>query len=221
MTYNIDDIYKSLLDCINFEAMDEYGFNEDTVEDFFDTEKVFENWSLSCGATKAVFIPRADEAQYVIKIPFDRDCDGEFEYAWYSRSKMSGWDYCKAEMEMYEEAAMVGLRDFFAETALLTEVDGWPVYISERCDFGRCKEVTDKSREQAERLIKAENIYTLTLAFMENIITEYSYHEIFELVKFIDEHNINDLRDANWGFIREYDYRPVITDYSGYNEDCW
>ena len=232
MTYDIDKIYDTLLRHIDFSRMHNEPFNDANAEEFFNRDDIDLDWDYKSGATKAVFIPDDPNAQFVIKIPFNSDYEtwrdeetGEFnwfEYAWYPGSDHSGWDYCQAEMEMYEEAAMVGLRDFFAETSLLTHCDGWPVYISERCDFGMDRSRSnDKSREEAERLIKEEHIYELTFDFMQNLVAEYSRLQIYELVEFIREHHINDLRDANWGYVREYDYRPVITDYSGYNEDCW
>ena len=168
----------------------------DVWEWFDDRSELNDGYEVCNGACKGVLV--FHDADYVIK--FD-----------YYGSK----SYCKMEAENYADAVEAGLGIYFAETRVITEVDGIVFTIQEQC-------VCDEGEvyDSAHRYVKETNGEDLS---EDDIWDEVDYlcehgllYRIFDdeaLRSFICCHHINDLHQGNFGFIGE---RLVMTDYSGF-----
>ena len=180
------------------------------VHDIHDPESCFDPWNwfddhqelndgsyeIFNGACKGVIV--FNDTNYVIK--FD-----------YYGSK----SYCKMEAENYADAVKAGLELYFAETHVITEVDGVVFTIQEQC-------VCDENEvyDSAYRYVEETNCEGLD---KDDIWAEVDYlsengqlYEIFgdaALRSFICCHHINDLHQGNFGFIGK---RLVMTDFSGF-----
>lgn len=205
-------------------------FCEDDFLAFCDYEETFSDiYHYDSGATKGVIIPIDED--YVIKIPFcgfhtciftDETNREEEEFENYYGAKTSlacyDWDYCLVEVERYDKAMKAGIADLFARTEIYGEVKGHPVYIQEKADPFCCG--NHKIHTAARRQKTRNKVYSLGYeVFNEDWLTDvldYFGEEIFlKLLSFIKKENINDLHTGNLGYIGD---RPVIFDYSGYNE---
>ena len=154
------------------------------------------HYQIFNGACKGVIV--FDDADYVIK----------FDY-------YGSESYCKMEAENYADAVKAGLELYFAETRIVTEVDGIVFTVQEQCI---CDE--DEVFDSARRYVEETNCENLD---EDDIWAEVDYlcengqlYEIFgdtALRSFICCHRINDLHQGNFGFIGE---RLVMTDFSGF-----
>lgn len=180
------------------------------VRDIKDCESHFDPWNwfddhqelndgryeIFNGACKGVIV--FDDTDYVIK----------FDY-------YGSQSYCKMEAEYYADAVKAGLELYFAETHIITEVDGIVFTIQEQCV---CDE--DEVYNSAHRYVEEKDCCDLN----EDDIWDEVYemcedgrlYEIFDdaaLRSFISRHYINDLHQGNFGFIGG---RLVMTDFSGF-----
>lgn len=194
---------------------------------FFDDILQFSN-----GISKAVFW--FDDADYVIKIPFE-DCS---------------LDYCEIEAGNYQKAEKIGVEKFFCETAFLTSVtifkgtaneQSVDLYISTRANVS--EDVVSKAYSTVldhysleenknalqEGLDVEESLESIELMdetctfqpsgfiYIKNFFEiEYdmSDEEKEKLWSFIIEEDIDDLHGGNIGML---DGRPVFIDYSGFS----
>ena len=226
MTYNFTEIEKTLLDYIDFERISEERVNSDNFGEYLDWDEIDMCWNVSAGATKMCFIPKDDEKQYVIKVPFNADvewnCEEEEYFSFYNAvyplDHERGWDYCKSEVQYFELAAQAGLDDFFAETMYLATRADYPIYIQERCVFEQEKPKKEYY-DLAEKLAQEDRrYYYMTQRFVAYLLTMYSARQIEDLLSFLSNEDIGDLNESNCGFAVEFGYRPVLTDYAGYWE---
>lgn len=167
------------------------------VWDWFDNRpELNDGYEVCSGACKGVLV--FHDADYVIK----------FDY-------YGSQSYCKMEAENYADAVRAGVELYFAETRIITEVDGIVFTIQEQCI---CDE--NEVYNSAHRYVEETNSGDLS----ENDIWDEVYYmcdngclyEIFDdeaLRSFICCHHINDLHQGNFGFIGN---RLVMTDFSGF-----
>ena len=137
-------------------------------------------------------------------------------YDWVVKMNAIDWenetDYCGIELHNYQEAVNAGLQYYFAEEIYFdtfkSEDDIINVYIQQYAaqDVDRIEEVFFEYAEEnyGDRYEEVyENSDRLEAVFGEP-----------RLITFCFEHNINDLHEANYGFLENGDC--VIIDYSGY-----
>lgn len=181
------------------------------------------------GATKLVLFFN-DLPDYVVKLPFHssgesddeyNEDDDEYDYYWFegADNSVDRSDYCQTEVEVYHAAQERGVEKFFAKTEYLyTHLSGERVYLQERCSIEDLEEIEALHPVESSKAItdkcgnRTKNINGrwLILAY------EYYGEEKFvEFMKFLYDQNINDLHDGNLGMING---RPVILDYSGFND---
>ena len=202
-----------------------------------------------CGASKMCIIPR--ESDMVIKLPFkgtiyydNDDCPflEEFES---SGSESCTWDYCLAEVELYNKVAAAGFECFLARTEAYGNThNGHPMYIQEKVQvYGEgaspSKEVSEDSRDKSNTIMQSYRNYiyhststeemsreqligwTFSEAgeyFIASLIDAYGYDKVadFSAWVFVNARNIAiDLHHGNIGY-RESDGTPCLLDFSGF-----
>lgn len=168
-----------------------------------------ETWDFQHGCSKLCFIDR--NSNLAIK--------------WCNSTH---YNEMKKECEMYKLAVERGIECFFPKTELLVQVGDVGVYVQELVQLQMCnvryekkKEwntkhstVTDKIIEKAGRGMYSRPDYT----WLRMAISYYGKRRIRELGKLTKEYKINDLHDANIGFMGR-ELRPVLLDFSGYRRD--
>ena len=170
---------------------DPWDWFDDRKEQFAD-----QYFAIHSGACKGVIV--FDDEDYVIK----------FDY-------YGAQSYCKMEAENYADAVKAGLELYFAETRIVTEVDGIVFTIQEQCLCDE-NEVFDSARRYIEETDCRDLSENDIWAEVEEMCEDGRLYEIFDdaaLRSFICSHYINDLHQGNFGFIGE---RLVMTDYSGF-----
>ena len=172
-------------------SFDPWSWFNDRKELFADTR-----FDVCSGACKGVIV--FHNADYVIK----------FDY-------YGSESYCKLEAENYTAAVKAGLAQYFAETIFLTEVDGVVFTIQEQC---LCDE--DEVYNSLRRYVEETDCRDMTdddiWAEVDAICEEGCVYEIFgndDLRSFICRNHINDLHQANFGFIGGC---LVMIDFSGF-----
>lgn len=186
------------------------------------------NFSVDAGISKAVIIPY--NRDYVIKVPFK----GEFESGDFYKFEFADsclplkkrdnlWDYCAAEVELYNLAKEKGVEQFFPETKLLgyTKVEHYPIYVQEQgISFvkrgGDAKPaLTDVEREEVRKKSNGRSEYVeIDERWLKEALDYYGAEEINKFLNFLDETGIGDLRDDNIGY--DKDDKPIILDFSGF-----
>lgn len=212
----------------DFTKITEEGINEDSVYSIF--APVLEYFKsigvhvfLGTGVSKAAFV-FADE-DFVFKIPFDYEVNEGVELG----------DYCAIEAEYYHDAEIDGVDAYFAKTYLYDFIrhDGYkviPVYYQEKATpleetqsiEEYYAEMDSLSKEKKQELFAKTSNYwgtsRLSIFWVQKFIDYYGEDAYPAFGTFIDDHNINDLHRGNVGFIGN---RPVVFDYSGYEDgDC-
>ena len=168
----------------------------DAWEWFNDRPELNDGYEVCSGACKGVLV--FHDVDYVIK----------FDY-------YGSQSYCKMEAENYADAVKAGLELYFAETRIITEVDGIVFTIQEQCV---CDE--DEVYNSVHRYVEETDCRDLNeddiWAEVYEMCEDGRIYEIFDdaaLRSFICNHYINDLHQGNFGFIGE---RLVMTDFSGF-----
>lgn len=130
------------------------------------------------------------------------------------------WDYCNTECAIYKKAVERGLGAYFAEEGLLGALKcGHPVYYQQRCISLSSLEVDYDSydyQQKSEKIRKtcAENeIFCFNPLWISDFLEHYGFNEFKRLNDFLEEMNIQDLRDCNIGYL---DGAPILFDYSGF-----
>ena len=174
--------------------------------------------SFACGASKFCIID--EESDWVIKISFDCSYDVEDEDM--------EVDYCKRELYNYEKACEAGLEKYFATIFKIGEIDGIEIYLQEKLEandgtiddveqlfydyvYANDQEYYDEIEDEDDRNSAVwEDIYDMSIG--ERVEAIFGF--IKELIRFIEEYEINDLHSANYGYRGS---ELVIMDYSGWN----
>ena len=131
------------------------------------------------------------------------------------------WDYCKFETEIYEAAYEDGLAPYFAEERLLGYVNGHPIYYQVRCtpmedmniDYSSPKAL--KMKETSKDICKKHQCDCFNPIWIADFIEYYGEEEFIKLNQFLCDHDIQDLRESNIGYL---DGAPILFDYTGYRE---
>jgi hypothetical protein len=201
-----------------------------------------EDYTVDNGATKVVLLFTSSD--YVVKIPFkgelcecdnydcenscNRDCScsrcsrrnivencDEFTCARIGESEYS-WDYCAAEQFFYEKAIAAGVEEFFIKTIFIGEFDGHPIYLQEKVEVYGYNSQTKSSEQSKEIFIEKFRYSEIQNADFGGLLVEYYGEDrVNQLVEFLSEVGINDLHSSNVGICAN---RPVLFDYSGYND---
>ena len=203
---------------------DEYG------DPMGETDKLFNEINtkidFTLGASKFVLMDK--EEDIVVKIPFN----GSFVYDETDYGDACYFcpfdDYCEREAYFYEEAEEAGLSEFFAKTEYYGRTkNGVPFYVSEKVadtDYYRYHYDNDGDSKYKDRLdmLKLVNelykkyYYETTRLWLLDAISWYGLDKTENLLKFLQDNNINDLHGGNVG--RRANGAPVIFDYSGFYE---
>ena len=225
MMYNKDEILKLLEDAPLTESdifYDEY--NENFMETMgADFSKKF---TYSYGATKFVLIPNDENENFVIKIPYTGSSgyDSNYYYNdaatyidyWSAGTEDREWDYCEAEVIRYQQAAEYGLEKCLAKTEFVGFINGYPIYVQERCKVFSCNE-NKHSMEELKTTIDICNLWYYNSSIDGNWLTDfriyYGEETLKKFIDFISSNDWNDLRSDNIGYINN---KPVLVDYSGF-----
>ena len=218
---------------------------DDFIEDIYETYGVF----TASGASKLCIIPRKGE--YVIKLPFrgeiyyNESGDACLQHFAYAKTE-NRWDYCRAELDLYNKAADAGFAIFLAKTKEFgTTKSGHPMYVQEKVNvYGDCrhkykKDVSDNAKSKTATVLEKyrdrymhnrrndemieEDFIGYTFAetgetFLSYLIDAYSYENVAKFAKWVYENAREIAADLHWGNIgfRESDGTPCLLDFSGY-----
>lgn len=230
MTYDRAELMEALECSILKEGIE---FDSDDNEDFMDSmgKEFCDNFYYEYGASKLALIPKSDEENYVIKIPYTGS--SEKGRSWYDSNNYyhssydeyyeytcaeceeREWDYCGGEAQRYLVAEEEGLGMCFAKTELLDFVNGYPVYIQEKCTtFEGNKKHSKEEKETTSKI--CGNYHSINPDWLTDFRLFYGNSVLIHFVHFIKTMGWDDdLRGENIGYIGD---RPVLIDYSGFLE---
>jgi hypothetical protein len=209
------DVIHTLLDR-GFDEVIDVSKPRKTLHDWeLDHEALVEHMQIefSMGMTKLVILDNLN-TRWVIKTDL---CGDDYK------------EYCKLEARNYNRACKQNIEECFAATYYFASVKGFDFIIQERVtiDDGYNDEVfyqyvsrdidpseyedkdeyREKISDMAYDMNDEERIYAM--------LDESGYNfDIEEIVRFIDDNDINDLHAGNWGVTA--DGFTVMVDYSGY-----
>jgi hypothetical protein len=197
-----------------------------------------ELFNVETGASKIVLMPR-EIKDYVIKIPArgmschfeDEDGNESSGFEEYcsapTRYEEDCWNYCQAEVEIYEDAVANGVEDAFAETEFLFRTNaGVPVYVQERVSFSSFHKQSSLSREEVSE--KLEEVYSksgdevqqscqmFNTEYAVEMLEYYGLSKFVKLMNFVYNENLNDFHSGNIGF--NVNLQPILFDYSGFQD---
>lgn len=181
------------------------------------------------GCTKVVLIFR-NIPDWVVKIPllggtyYDEDYDEEvhssFEGRYIDELDERISDYCALEEYFYQKAINSSVEEMFAGTFYLMEINGLPIYVSERVYEDvfsyRCSP-NWHSRQIANRLWNSSNTVQESRLSPEKLsifVEQYGTDAAEMLTLFIDIYDIQDLHAGNLGYDKSNMIK--IIDYSGF-----
>lgn len=213
MTFDKKEV-DEILDALeygDFDNLNDNVFFKHIVSSF--KEKYTKPFAYDYGATKGVLIFK--ELGFVIKIPFVCNDDWEFEGA----DCDNGWDYCEAETLKYQSASINGLAECFAETIFIGTVDGHPIYIQELATmYEKGESTTPRSSEDIEKvesLCSSQHYDCFNPNWLSDVLNFFGERIFYKLLNFISDADISDLHNGNIGYIG---MRPVLVDYSSFND---
>lgn len=229
----------------NKDILNQYNyFNYEAFISIFDDNIDFR---IESGASKGVLIPRNKKLNFVIKIPFQENFNIDEMYSWgYSQicepnepfvhakvfvdNKWEGSDnyddYCYCEALITDEARKAGVANFIAQTEIydeaLVDFQTIPIYVSERAeesfDLAKSSKKT-KRMTKGERETIANTVYShdssIPIQWCFEAVEYYGIKMVDTFLNFVDEHRLNDFHSGNLGYIEG---RPIIIDYSGFND---
>lgn len=165
------------------------------------------------GATKGVLAFK--ELGFVIKIPFI--CNDDYEFS--GAECENGWDYCQVEVDKFSMANISGLQDCFAETKYIASIGGYPIYIQEYATMFNQGELSSCHNEEDMKKVKSlcssNNYDCFNTAWLSDVFNFFGEKMFYKLMNFIEDCDIRDLHNGNIGYIG---MRPVLVDYSSYND---
>ena len=155
-----------------------------------------ENARFTNGVSRGVFI--FDDSDYVVKFSLTEDYTSFI-----------------SEQELYIEAKMCGVEKFFAPITYLCTIGGFKFYIQKKVKSGTRMDTDGESLSEAS--ISLLNCCNDT-SFCQNDLFDdfyenYEEEELYKLIDFINDYDINDIYYKNVGFLNNL---PVIIDYAGY-----
>lgn len=203
---------------INFfaEELCEYTFGT-IAKEFRSNYKGTETYVVHNGATKGVFV--FPNLHYVIKIPFTHSCEDEELYG--ADAQNNNWDYCEAEVLKYNQATDNGVNECFAKTSCIyTTACGYPIYLQEQAeifneDFSRTQRYSEDEKNSMRERCYSGGYSCFNSTWLNDVFNFYGEEKFYKLLSFIEDADIRDLHDGNIGYIG---MRPVLVDYSSYND---
>ena len=225
-------------------ANDVYESRNDNFEDFFNNklpENLSEGVQYHTGASKWVIDIKGFE--FIIKIPYEgyyeevenedydddrvfdsyedeeayiESCHTEEFFPFEGAECGNYWDYCAAEMVVYDKAMKAGISNLFAKTTLLCHTkDGHPVYIQKRAiNYWDCDNKTRRSRNY-DKACSMTYFSSVPPEFLALVLDIYGEKVANALLRFCDSYSISDLHLGNVG-IRKSSRMPVLYDYSSF-----
>lgn len=237
-----ESILSIFKDCIFDGELTEYSFEEKILkhlpEDF--------DYDYHYGATKIVFILPDKNFVIKIPFSgcyVDKEIETKTEkgakYKWISSySKFTGaqspmmtegdeWDYCQVECDIYALAKEEAVEDFFAKTECIGFIHDYPIYVQEIAKIYKDiypsreteeteyrKKYTEEDYEKIDSLCYNHNYNYFNMYWLCDAFKYYGEIKGEEFLQFIKNVRVEDLHKANIGYIGD---RPVIIDYSGFN----
>lgn len=159
---------------------------------------------IDSGASKGVICPHHKE-DYVIKIPFNYDDCSE---------ESIETNYCELEYHNYLKAKELGLEEFFAEIEPLINIDGITIYIQEKLTSGFYSSYDDALASNIVSNTYGPVKSECPVRFIPILINNYGAEKTMNFLIFIEENDINDLREANMGSTKKHKIK--LLDYSGF-----
>lgn len=133
-------------------------------------------------------------------------------------------DFCNLEAEYYIKACDNNLGEFFAATYDVGEINGIHIFLQEKAQpdqgyFMNCFEEYARQGNDPNDFNNEEQYCDYINDIVDSMDNDERIYAVFgeesdNLVDFINEFNINDLHEANYG--RTKDGRIVIFDFSGF-----
>lgn len=185
------------------------------------------------GASKIVLFYE-DIENWVVKLPFFGDYyESTGEYTNYCKANKylpicSDNDYCEAEAYLTDKAIEYGVGDMFAKTYYLGNLNGVPVYVSEKIEEtvasgrGNYNYFRINSAKETQELF---NFYSYELdeagfspyneSTLRFFVDQYGQKKTEKMIQFIMDYQIDDLHSANIGF--DKCGKIKIIDYSGFH----
>lgn len=234
----VEEIFAAMEEC-NFDNLT-CGNVRDQVIDAIE-EALSKEIFFQCGVTKvAIFFPDTD---FVIKIPlggyeeeeeeYNEECkayyptgDSYFSPFCFADDEETGDDYCKVEVVRYQHALNYDdgeVAQLFARTSFLGYIHDYPIYMQPICEA--YEDIDRPGGEDYERSHACmsstidtchKNGYSCFNAiWLTQVMFHYGENVFNELCSFIQKEKIDDLHGGNIGY---YQGKPVIFDYSGYND---
>lgn len=201
---------------IYYEGMDDGFCPEEEL-----AEMVGASWCES-GASKIVF-SWDDIPEIVVKVPFLGNgifnADDHLLYSFddfYAAPGTDSSDYCNAEAEIYAEAAVRELDNFFCSTEFICELYGIKFYASTKAVSyyeGPRLDISDNSRKKAQDTDSRE--LHLTDEFLSILYEQNEEEDVKRLIDFLCDMDANDFHFGNVGYV---DGHFKFLDYSGFNE---
>lgn len=192
------------------EALCEYGLTENLAQHgkhsvrewFYDNNLRDADFWASGGATK-VCIGHNDLCGWVIKVGYTENVKK---------------DYASYEYNVYCMAEEAGLAHYFPETIYLGEFYGRPFYVQQEADCDEDQVTSDWYERLRDQYDEDGEEYDLDGLWdeLDCMETEDKARLCFgdeELCNFLWKHEIGDLHEGNFGYIRGC---LVIVDFSGY-----
>lgn len=145
--------------------------------------------------------------------------EGAADFAKADSIVADAWDYCGIESFLYDEAAIAGLSDFFAEEKWVLDIGNTPVYIQERCEALHFEKTYDYTKQEARATATRKRCselgcYCFEPKWIDDFIAAYGEDTFKSLSIFLKTYDIEDLRPGNIGYTLSG--APVLLDYASY-----
>lgn len=207
----LDEILDALELC-DFKDLYDSVFYEQVIAPF--KQKYHKSFYYDYGATKGVIAFK--ELGFVIKIPFSCSSDDMF----YGAECENGWDYCQVESEKFGFAKENNLKQCFAETMKIADINSYPIYIQEYAtmfdkDCSSSSNHTKDDEEKVQNLCNSNNYDCFNTSWLSDVFNFFGEGVFYKLMNFIADTEICDLHNGNIGYIG---MRPVLVDYSSFND---
>lgn len=227
MNYNEKKLLQVFEDLKSIDHLDSFVVDVEGIFSFLDRHLCYEYFY---GASKVVIVPQfRDNADYVIKIPFDRLYDEEDEETTplecANDNKLHKWDYCYNELLRYHIAKQNNYEHLFAKVKLLGKVGKFPIYLQKKVinsiDYFDTIGKTP-SKENYNRIktsLTRKGFYShINIDWLYSVEEEYGTKYMLDFVEFLYINGWDDdLSASNVGYTIS-DHKPVIFDYAGFKD---
>lgn len=214
MDKDLKEILNALKEC-DFDYLDSESYYDKII--YYFKQKYKKPFCFDAGASKLALIFK--NLSYVIKIPFSGNYSEEEEYGDFCNAGSWGnWDYCEAEENIYQHAKTNGLEECFAKTERIATINGYPIYKQEYVtvyNYGESSCHTQQDEEKINSFCEEEDFYACEKNWLADVLAYFGETVFNKLVAFIRQEDINDLHNGNIGYIG---LKPVLMDYSGWDD---